>query len=94
MAKVTAIELAKEQRKTNSEKYKGFPYLANGQNNDYPTIIEQLVAGSPTARACSGVIGVVLHWRLKKESRQGRKGLDLEKMSCLLMIKGKPLTTC
>ena len=63
MAKVTAVELAKEQRKTNSEKYKGFPYLANGQNNDYPTIIEQLVAGSPTARACSGVIADFIYGR-------------------------------
>ena len=91
MTRLKAIELAKEERRTNSDKFKGFPYLANGVGNDYPTIIEQLVAGSPTARAC---VGVALHWKLKRESWQGRKGSDLEKMSCSLMINERPLTTC
>lgn len=76
MARLKAVELAKEDRRTNSEKFKGFPFLANGERNDYPTIIEQLVAGSPTARACAGVIADFIYGRgfaLEIERREQAK---------------------
>ena len=63
MAKVTAVELHRESRRTESNKYKGYPFLANGEKNDYPTMIELLVGGSATARACAGVIADFIYWR-------------------------------
>lgn len=56
MAKVSVVSLHKESRRTESNKYKGYPFLANGEKNDYPTMIELLVGGSATAKACAGVI--------------------------------------
>lgn len=56
MAKVSVVSLHKESRRTESNKYKGYPFLANGERNDYPTMIELLVGGSATAKACAGVI--------------------------------------
>ena len=63
MAKVTAVELHRESRRTESNKYKGYPFLANGEKNDYPTMIELLVGGSATARACAGVIADFIYGR-------------------------------
>ena len=54
--KASVIDLSKEQRRTASDKYRGFPFLANGLENTYPTLVELSVSGSVTARACAGVI--------------------------------------
>ena len=92
MARLKAIELAKEDRKTNSGKFKGFPYLANGQNNDYPTIIEQLVAGSPTARACAGVIADFIYGRgfaLEIERREQAKSQGVRFRKDVLFVNDK-----
>ena len=92
MARLKAIELAKEDRKTNSGKFKGFPYLANGQNNDYPTIIEQLVAGSPTARACAGVIADFIYGRgfaLEIERREQARSQGVRFRKDVLFVNNK-----
>ena len=84
MTRLKAVELAKEERRTNSDKFKGFPYLANGVGNDYPTIIEQLVAGSPTARACAGVIADFIYGRgfaleIEKREQASSQGVRFRK---------------
>lgn len=43
-------------RKTDYNKFKGKSFLANGENNDYPTIVEWLVSNSVTAKSCAGVV--------------------------------------
>lgn len=79
MAKVSVVSLHKESRRTESNKYKGYPFLANGEKNDYPTMIELLVGGSATAKACAGVIadfiygkGFLLEAEARATARQQR----------------------
>lgn len=79
MAKVSVVSLHKESRRTESNKYKGYPFLANGEKNDYPTMIELLVGGSATAKACAGVIadfiygkGFSLEAEVRATARQQR----------------------
>ena len=72
MAKVSVVSLHKESRRTESNKYKGYPFLANGEKNDYPTMIELLVGGSATAKACAGVIADFIYG----------KGFSLEAEAC------------
>lgn len=43
-------------RKTIYNKFKGTAFLANGVNNDYPTVIELLTNSSTTAKTCAGVV--------------------------------------
>lgn len=43
-------------RKSDYSKFKGKPFLSNGDNNDYPTLVEWLVGNSITAKSCAGVI--------------------------------------
>lgn len=72
MAKVSVVSLHKESRRTESNKYKGYPFLANGEKNDYPTMIELLVGGSATAKACAGVIADFIYGKgfsLEAEAR-------------------------
>lgn len=72
MAKVSVVSLHKESRHTESNKYKGYPFLANGEKNDYPTMIELLVGGSATAKACAGVIADFIYGKgfsLEAEAR-------------------------
>lgn len=72
MAKVSVVSLQKESRRTESNKYKGYPFLANGEKNDYPTMIELLVGGSATAKACAGVIADFIYGKgfsLEAEAR-------------------------
>lgn len=72
MAKVSVVSLNKESRRTESNKYKGYPFLANGEKNDYPTMIELLVGGSATAKACAGVIADFIYGKgfsLEAEAR-------------------------
>lgn len=72
MAKVSVVSLHKESRRTESNKYKGYPFLANGEKNDYPTMIELLVGGSATAKACAGVIADFIYGKgfsLETEAR-------------------------
>ena len=84
MTRVKAVELAKEGRRTSSKRFKGFGYLSNGEGNDYPTIIEQLVAGSPTARACAGVIADFIYGRgfaleIEKREQARAQGMRFRK---------------
>ena len=79
MAKVSVVSLHKESHRTESNKYKGYPFLANGEKNDYPTMIELLVGGSATAKACAGVIadfiygkGFSLEAEVRATARQQR----------------------
>ena len=72
MTKVTVITLKEESRRTEMGKYRGFPFLANGEGNDYPTKIELLVGGSATAKACAGVIADFIYGKgfsLEAEAR-------------------------
>lgn len=72
MVKVSVVSLHKESRRTESNKYKGYPFLANGEKNDYPTMIELLVGGSATAKACAGVIADFIYGKgfsLEAEAR-------------------------
>jgi len=72
MAKVSVVSLHKESRRTENNKYKGYPFLANGEKNDYPTMIELLVGGSATAKACAGVIADFIYGKgfsLEAEAR-------------------------
>ena len=72
MTKGTVITLKEESRRTEMGKYRGFPFLANGEGNDYPTKIELLVGGSATAKACAGVIADFIYGKgfsLEAEAR-------------------------
>lgn len=76
MTKVTVITLKEESRRTEMGKYRGFPFLANGEGNDYPTKIELLVGGSATAKACAGVIADFIYGKgfsLEAEARATAK---------------------
>lgn len=73
---MTVITLKEESRRTEMGKYRGFPFLANGEGNDYPTKIELLVGGSATAKACAGVIADFIYGKgfsLEAEARATAK---------------------
>lgn len=66
------------KRKATYKKEKGLIYLANGENNDYPTLVELLVNNSHTARACAGVIADFMFGKGFSFERQAREQAKAE----------------
>lgn len=63
-------------RKSDYSKFKGKPFLSNGDNNDYPTLVEWLVGNSITAKSCAGVIADFIFCKgfyFEKEARDEAK---------------------
>lgn len=76
MPTLSLIEIDKDNRRTQESKYKGLPYLANGMDNNYPSLIEAIISGSPTAKACAGVIADFIFGKgftLEQQARERAK---------------------
>lgn len=67
-------------RKSDYSKHKGKIYLANGANNDYPTLVEWLVNNSVTAKSCAGVVADFIFCKgfsFEKQAREDAKNQGL-----------------